>query len=53
MSYYNLVPAGGIYATAQSAAMGGYGASVAAGAAQAAAVLSSAAAWMLGRKRGT
>ncbi|KAI2481062.1 hypothetical protein Ptr902_08088 [Pyrenophora tritici-repentis] len=53
MSYFNFVPPGGIYATAQSAAMGGYGASVAAGAAQAGAVLSSAAAWLLGRKNGT
>ncbi|KAF2852674.1 hypothetical protein T440DRAFT_466798 [Plenodomus tracheiphilus IPT5] len=49
MSYFSFSPAGGIYAMAQSAAMGGYGASVAAGAAQAGAVVSSAAAWMLGR----
>jgi hypothetical protein len=49
MSYFAFVPAGGIYATFQSAAMAGYGAGVAAGAAQAGAVASSAAAWMLGR----
>jgi hypothetical protein len=49
MSYFGFVPAGGIYATLQSAAMGGYGASVAAGAAQAGAVASSAAAWVFGR----
>lgn len=49
MSYFNFVPAGGIYATAQSAAMGGYGASVAAGAAQAGALVSSATAWLMGR----
>jgi hypothetical protein len=50
MSYFGVVPASGIYATVQSAAMGGYGASVAAGAAQAGAVASSVAAWVLGRK---
>ncbi|KAF2995995.1 hypothetical protein E8E13_000584 [Curvularia kusanoi] len=49
MSYFSFVPAGGIFATAQSAAMGGYGASLAAGAAQAGAALSSIAAWLLGR----
>lgn len=49
MSWFSFVPAGGLYATAQSAAMGGYGASVAAGAAQAGAVVSSMAAWMAGR----
>lgn len=49
MSWFSFVPAGGIYATAQSAAMGGYGASLAAGAAQAGAVVSSTAAWMFGR----
>jgi hypothetical protein len=49
MSYFNYVPAGGVYATVQSAAMGGYGASLAAGAAQAGAVISSIAAWLLGR----
>ena len=49
MSYFSFVPAGGLYATAQSAAMGGYGASMAAGAAQAGAVVSSAAAWLFGR----
>jgi hypothetical protein len=43
------VPAGGIYATVQSAAIGGYRASVAASAAQAGAVASSAAAWVFGR----
>jgi hypothetical protein len=52
MSYFGFVPAGGIYATLQSAAMGGYGASVAAGAAQAGAVASSAAAWVFGRAVG-
>ncbi|KAH9867950.1 hypothetical protein IAQ61_007255 [Plenodomus lingam] len=49
MSYFSYVPAGGVYAMAQSAAMGGYGASIAAGAAQAGALASSVAAWMLGR----
>jgi hypothetical protein len=49
MSYFGSVPAGGIYATAQSAAMGGYGAGVAAGAAQAGAALSSGVGWLLGR----
>ncbi|KAF2126077.1 hypothetical protein P153DRAFT_388826 [Dothidotthia symphoricarpi CBS 119687] len=49
MSYFSFVPAGGIYAMAQSAAMGGYGASIAAGAAQAGAVVSSAAAYLMGR----
>lgn len=45
MSYFGVVPASGIYATMHSATMGGYGASVAAGAARAGAVASSAAAW--------
>jgi hypothetical protein len=49
MSYFGVVPAGGVIATLQSAAMGGYGASVAAGAAQAGAVASSAAAWVWSR----
>ncbi|KAF2821362.1 hypothetical protein CC86DRAFT_459030 [Ophiobolus disseminans] len=48
MGYFGVVPAGGVFATLQSAAMGGYGASVAAGAAQAGAVASSAAAWAFG-----
>ena len=48
-SFFSFVPAGGLFATAQSAAMGGYGASVAAGAAQAGAVLSSTTAWLRGR----
>ncbi|KAH7408661.1 hypothetical protein DE146DRAFT_646889 [Phaeosphaeria sp. MPI-PUGE-AT-0046c] len=52
MSYFSFVPASGFYATFQSAAMGGYGASVAAGAAQAGAVASSAAAWVWGLKAG-
>jgi hypothetical protein len=51
MGYFGLVPAGGVYATAQSAAMGGYGASIAAGAAQAGAAVSSSAAWLFGRSR--
>ena len=51
MSYFSFVPAGGIVATAQSAAMGGYGVGIAAGAAQAGAVLSSSAAWLLGRNK--
>ncbi|KAJ4986142.1 hypothetical protein SVAN01_08406 [Stagonosporopsis vannaccii] len=46
MSYFSFVPAGGVFATAQSAAMGGYGASIAAGAAQAGAALTSTAAWL-------
>lgn len=50
MSYFSFIPAGGLYATAQSAAMGGYGASIAAGAAQAGAAASSATAWLLGRR---
>jgi hypothetical protein len=49
MSYFSFVPAGGLYATCQSAAMGGYGASVAAGAAQAGAVASSALGYVWGR----
>ncbi|KAF1834880.1 hypothetical protein BDW02DRAFT_568559 [Decorospora gaudefroyi] len=49
-SYFSFVPAGGLVATAQSAAMGGYGASFAAGAAQAGAVASSAFAHLLGRQ---
>ena len=48
-SFFSFVPAGGLFATAQSAAMGGYGASFAAGAAQAGAALSSTTAWLLGR----
>jgi hypothetical protein len=52
MSYFGFVPAGGIYATMQSAAMGGYGASVAAGVAQAGVVGSSAVAWVFGRAAG-
>ncbi|KAF9691625.1 hypothetical protein EKO04_010442 [Ascochyta lentis] len=49
MSYFSFVPAGGVFATLQSAAMGGYGASAAAGAAQAGAALSSVAGWVWGR----
>jgi hypothetical protein len=52
MSYFGFVPANGVYATLQSAAMGGYGAGIAAGAAQAGAVASSAAAWVWGWKTG-
>jgi hypothetical protein len=52
MSYFGFVPASGVYATVQSAAMGGYGAGIAAGAAQAGAVASSAAAWVWGWKAG-
>ena len=48
MSYFGVVPASGIYATFQSAAMGGYGASIAAGATQAGAIASSAVGYMLG-----
>jgi hypothetical protein len=48
MGYFGFVPASGVYATVQSAAMGGYGASIAAGAAQAGAVASSATAWVWG-----
>ncbi|KAF2792366.1 hypothetical protein K505DRAFT_246800 [Melanomma pulvis-pyrius CBS 109.77] len=50
MSYFGFVPAGGVIATLQSAAMGGYGAGVAAGAAQAGAVVSSAVGYLWGRK---
>jgi hypothetical protein len=53
MGYFGFVPASGLYATVQSAAMGGYGASIAAGATQAGAVASSAAAWVWGRVAGT
>jgi hypothetical protein len=53
MGYFGFVPASGLYATVQSAAMGGYGASIAAGATQAGAVASSAAAWVWGRTAGT
>ena len=49
MSWFGHVPANGVFAVAQSAAMGGSGASVAAGAAQAGAVVSSGVAWFLGR----
>lgn len=49
MSYFGTVPAGGLFATLQSAAMGGYGASAAAGLAQAGAVLSSAGVWLWDR----
>ncbi|EOA83437.1 uncharacterized protein SETTUDRAFT_139992 [Exserohilum turcica Et28A] len=49
MSYFGFVQAGGWYAVAQSAAMGGYGAPVAYGVAQAGALLSSGIAWALGR----
>ncbi|KAF1994189.1 hypothetical protein P154DRAFT_39174 [Amniculicola lignicola CBS 123094] len=49
MSYFSFVPAGGLYATAQSAAMGGYGATVAAGAAQVGALASSAVGYIWGR----
>jgi len=51
MSWFSTVPAGGLYAIAQSAAMGGYGASIAAGTAQTGAVLSSVTAWIWGRDR--
>ncbi|KAF2477648.1 uncharacterized protein BDR25DRAFT_207768 [Lindgomyces ingoldianus] len=50
MSFFGIVPAGGVYATAQSAAMGGFGASVAAGAAQVGAVASSALGYIWGRQ---
>ncbi|KAF2030798.1 hypothetical protein EK21DRAFT_29523, partial [Setomelanomma holmii] len=46
MGYFGFVPARGVFATLQSASMGGYGASVAAGAAPAGAVTSSAVAWV-------
>lgn len=49
MSWFGYVPANGLYAIGQSAAMGGYGAGLAAGAAQAGAIVSSAVAWFLGR----
>lgn len=49
MSYFGTVPANGWYALFQSAAMGGYGAPVAAGAAQVGAVLSSVGGWIWGR----
>ncbi|KAF2191559.1 hypothetical protein K469DRAFT_656577 [Zopfia rhizophila CBS 207.26] len=49
MSWFGTVPAGGLYATVQSAAMGGFGASSAAIAAQAGAVASSSIGWLLGR----
>ncbi|KAF2624654.1 hypothetical protein BU25DRAFT_413201 [Macroventuria anomochaeta] len=49
MSYFSTVSAGGIYATLQSAAMGGYGASAVVGLAQAGAALSSVGAWFVGR----
>lgn len=49
MSWFGYVPANGMYAVAQSAAMGGAGASIAAGAAQAGAILSSGVTWFLGR----
>jgi hypothetical protein len=54
MSWFSFVPAGGLYATAQSAAMGGYGASVAAGTAQAGAMFTSSATAVSGwwRKKG-
>lgn len=50
MSNFSFVPAGGFFATAPSAAMGGYGASLEAGAAQAGAALTSTVAWLFGRK---
>lgn len=49
MSYFSIVPAGGVFATLQSAAMGGYGAGVVAGVAQGGAALSSIGAWVLGK----
>jgi hypothetical protein len=52
MSYFGVVPAGGIYATFQSTAMGGHGASVVAGAVRAGSVVSSATAWVFGRAAG-
>ena len=48
MSYFSFVPAGGLYAMCQSAAMGGYGAGAAVGAAQAGAVATSALAYFWG-----
>lgn len=51
MSYLNVVSAGSAYAIAQSAAMGGYGAGIAAGAAQAGAVVSSAVVFWLRRRK--
>ncbi|KAF2714710.1 hypothetical protein K504DRAFT_395321 [Pleomassaria siparia CBS 279.74] len=50
MSYFGSVPASGVYATVQSAAMGGYGAGIAAGATQAGATVTSMVAWILGRR---
>ncbi|KAF1357254.1 hypothetical protein EJ07DRAFT_129939 [Lizonia empirigonia] len=49
MSYFSYVPAGGVYATLQSAAMGGYGASAVTGLAQAGAALSAVGGWVWGR----
>lgn len=49
MAWFGVVPAGGWYAVLQSAAMGGYGASAAAGLAQAGAVLSSVGGWFVSR----
>ncbi|KAF1927477.1 uncharacterized protein M421DRAFT_180541 [Didymella exigua CBS 183.55] len=51
MSWFGTVPAGGLYAIFQSAAMGGYGASAAAGLAQAGAVLSSVGGWFFSRNQ--
>jgi hypothetical protein len=51
MSFLGTIKAGSVFATAQSAAAGGYGASMAAGAAQGGAVASSLALACLQRKR--
>lgn len=49
MSYFSCVPAGGVYATLQSAAMGGYGAGAVAGLTQAGAALSAVGGLVWGR----
>jgi hypothetical protein len=48
ISYFSVVPGGGLYATTQSAATGGYGVIIAAGAIQVGAAASLGAAWLFG-----
>jgi predicted methyltransferase len=52
MAYFGTVAPGGVYATMQSAAMGGYGASLVAGATQFGAVASSAVGYLWSKKAG-
>lgn len=53
MAHYGVVPAAGWFATLQSAAMGGYGASTVAGLTRAGAALSSVGGWLWNSRNST